>query len=233
MSRRPQRLRPANGAARDVRPFASGLAACGAWVLGTDRLQWRRLQLILVAAGVYGLSVLAQWNAVASGMADRELATWLAAFIIVTDTGVGIEAAGLAHIFEPFRQADEGADRRYGGSGMGLAIVRQLVVAMGGHIGVTSRLGEGSQLEIELPRPPAAAASAEPEALRHNVLFVEPHEREDMTHVLVVVEDDELKLIIVCRLSQHNGFRVSAAGSGEQALQALRRPERVDVVLMD
>lgn len=96
--------------------------------------------------------------------------------ISVTDTGVGIEAAGLAHIFEPFRQADEGADRRYGGSGLGLAIVRQLVVAMGGHISVASRVGEGSRFETDLPLPLAAAVGAEPEALRRNVLFVEPHE---------------------------------------------------------
>ncbi len=277
--------------------------------------------------------------------------------ISVTDTGVGIEAAALVHIFEPFRQADEGADRCYGGSGLGLAIVRQLVVAMGGHIGVTSRWGEGSRFEVELPLPVAVVVDDEPAALRHDVVLVEPHEPsaqalqahllrlgcqvqrchtaaqtrdvlagmggtaqpwlllsaespeqeavldavvdliepervivmadrmtydaervretlhlprqlsrpvtraalvsrmtaeqvtepgalqlpqslltlhelEALTHVLVV-EDDEFNRTIVFRLLQHAGYRVSAAGGGEQALQALRQPERVDLVLMD
>ena len=93
MPDRPKSAEPAFGATRAVRPLAGPFAARGAWVLGTERLQRRSLQLILVAAGVYGLSLLAQWNAVTLGMADGEHAAWLAAFI----------GAGVCAVFAAFR----------------------------------------------------------------------------------------------------------------------------------
>jgi CheY-like chemotaxis protein len=94
----------------------------------------------------------------------------------VSDTGVGIGAASLAHIFEPFRQADDGADRRYGGSGLGLAIVRELVQVMGGQIRVTSKLGEGSCFEFELPLPLAKQPPVDAPTAPHRFVFFEPHE---------------------------------------------------------
>lgn len=96
--------------------------------------------------------------------------------IRVSDTGVGIAATSLPHIFQPFRQADDGADRRFGGSGLGLAIVHQLVDAMGGAVSVQSAPGEGSHFDIALALPPAHHATEEPPALRLRVAFVEPHD---------------------------------------------------------
>lgn len=94
----------------------------------------------------------------------------------VRDTGIGIGEASKARIFEPFRQAEDGANRRYGGSGLGLAIAGQLVQAMGGRIGVTSELGRGSCFECEVVLPPARLPGREPLPLGHAVAFVEPHE---------------------------------------------------------
>ena len=96
--------------------------------------------------------------------------------VSVSDTGVGIGSASLAHVFEPFRQADDGANRRFGGSGLGLAIVHQLVGAMGGRIEATSVLGQGSCFEFELPLPAALQPPAEASPLVHRVAFVEAHE---------------------------------------------------------
>ncbi len=96
----------------------------------------------------------------------------------VQDSGVGIAPEALPHIFEAFRQGDEGAGRRFGGSGLGLAIVHQLVQAMGGRIGVHSRPGEGARFDLWLPLPAAAqqppASGADAGAARP-VAYVEPH----------------------------------------------------------
>ena len=93
----------------------------------------------------------------------------------VADTGIGIGAASLERVFEPFRQADDGANRRFSGSGLGLTISRQLVEAMGGTIRLQSELGRGTRLEIELSLPPAHTTVAAPPPLRHRVVYFEPH----------------------------------------------------------
>ena len=73
----------------------------------------------------------------------------------VRDTGPGIATDKQKIIFEEFSQADEGVARRYGGAGLGLAIVKRLANAMGGEVGLTSRLEHGSSFWVELPLAPA------------------------------------------------------------------------------
>lgn len=70
---------------------------------------------------------------------------------VVHDTGPGIPAAFLPHLFEAFRQADGSARRRHGGTGLGLAIVRRLALAMGGEVHARSVEGAGATFILELP----------------------------------------------------------------------------------
>ena len=88
--------------------------------------------------------------------------------ISVSDTGIGIDAATIGRIFEPFTQADESTSRRFGGSGLGLAICRELTQLMGGSLSVESRPQVGStfHLRLELPAGPAPAASQPPLPMR-------------------------------------------------------------------
>lgn len=91
----------------------------------------------------------------------------------VIDTGIGIASELLDHIFDSFAQADASTTRRYGGTGLGTAISKRLVVAMGGRIDVDSTLGSGSNFWFELPVGVRPSPAGSRDALKHTrVLLV-------------------------------------------------------------
>ena len=155
--------------------------------------------------------------------------------IRVTDTGRGIAPEFLPHVFERFQQADSSTTRSEAGLGLGLAIVRHLVLAHGGSIGAESDgLGRGARFTVRLPiaselarRPPGAgAASARPrstpDAAGAPLVGV---------RVLVVEDDADSREAILAALARA-GARVSSAGSVRGALAELERAP-VDVVVSD
>ncbi|WP_204069811.1 response regulator, partial [Planobispora siamensis] len=130
--------------------------------------------------------------------------------LAVTDTGIGIPAERQADLFDAFTQADASTTRRYGGTGLGLNIARQLVDLMGGTIGVDSAPGRGSRFHLTLSLPEAnAPVDAAPAAT-------------DLAGVRVlVVDDNATNRTVVGDLLATWGVRVHAVPDGHSALAAL------------
>ncbi|MCB1909227.1 MAG: response regulator [Rhodocyclaceae bacterium] len=148
----------------------------------------------------------------------------------VEDTGIGIAAADLSRIFEPFEQVDTSQTRQYGGTGLGLALCRKLVEALGGDIAADSRPGIGSTFHFELPvgrstaepddSPCDAEGEAEAQLARHAGARV------------LVVEDEPVSLEIVCALLSDLGLSVSTANDGIEGV-ARAQASPFDLILMD
>jgi signal transduction histidine kinase len=147
----------------------------------------------------------------------------------VSDSGRGIDAAFLPHVFETFRQADATASREHGGLGLGLAIARQLVELHGGTIRAESPgAGRGATFEVALP-------SAMPAGERPHRAMLTPAAGNPLflrnIRVLVVDDDDDSRTLLEMALREH-GAQVSTAQSAAEAMAAIER-ETPDVLLSD
>jgi signal transduction histidine kinase/DNA-binding response OmpR family regulator/HPt (histidine-containing phosphotransfer) domain-containing protein len=131
--------------------------------------------------------------------------------VSVQDTGIGIPADKLGSVFGRFSQADASTTRRYGGTGLGLAVSKHLVELMGGTIGVSSEPGRGSAFRFTLPLPLDRQAPAGPPP------------KADLAGVRVlIVDDNEVNRRILHEQISAWGMRNGSGGSGEEALALLR-----------
>ncbi|MDD2923490.1 MAG: response regulator, partial [Anaerolineales bacterium] len=148
----------------------------------------------------------------------------------VEDTGVGIPPERQAAVFERFTQADGSTTRKYGGTGLGLTISRQLVEIMGGRIGLESTPSVGSTFWFELTfeKQPLEKRGTAP------LLLTPVNMRE--TRVLCV-DDNQTNRTILTRMVEGFGCRIDAVASGAKGLEALRNAHRAGdpyyVVLLD
>jgi len=153
--------------------------------------------------------------------------------IQVRDTGPGIDAAFLPHVFERFRQADGSTTRTHGGLGLGLAIVRHLVELHGGTIAVDNRSdGPGAVFTIRLPLPSGElrAESLINAASVFKEIQPEPPGLQGLRILIVDDETDALDLISM-ELAQH-GAHVTGLNSAEAALESLSQ-DTFDILISD
>ena len=153
----------------------------------------------------------------------------------VSDTGMGIASEDAKKIFDEFYQVDGSYSRNYGGTGLGLALVRKMVEMQGGTIEVQSAPGEGTRFTLRFPGAVLAeqpAPPAESRAPTEVSVPAGPAEVVDRDWIILLVEDNPLNRKLARNVLRSQGFEVWEAPTGEDALNQLRR-RRPDLILMD
>lgn len=145
----------------------------------------------------------------------------------VADTGIGIPKSFHATIFQPFAQVEQGASRRYGGTGLGLTLSRQIVELMGGELQFESAPGQGSRFwfEVTLARstmPASAPAAGDTSSAREAIAAKR----------ILVAEDNVTNLLLLQELLQIDGHHVTTCASGMAALDILAEHD-FDLLLLD
>ncbi|MCC3450213.1 MAG: response regulator [Microcoleus sp. PH2017_39_LGB_O_B] len=176
----------------------------------------------------------------------------------VKDTGIGIRTEQIPYLFERFHQAEGSASRSYEGSGLGLALVKELVELHGGQISVDSVYGEGTTFTVwlhfgsthlppervlEIPAEFHASKAAveladveadlsEDEAENHNFEALEPINSETVAGTVLVVDDNPDLRFYVSGILRESGFAVLLARNGEEGF-AVAKNRRPDLIVTD
>ncbi len=157
----------------------------------------------------------------------------------VADTGIGMSASEVAHLFQPFSQADASTTRRFGGTGLGLAICKRLAEALDGSLTVESPAGRGSTFILTLDTGPlegVALVEGLTEAVNHGPR-TDPAPPMRVRARVLLAEDGEDNQKLLATILRRAGCEITIAENGrvavEQALQALSDGRSFDVILMD
>ncbi len=155
---------------------------------------------------------------------------------VVSDTGIGISNENLNRLFQTFTQADNSITRRFGGTGLGLTISRNLARLMGGDIDVESTLGAGSTFRCRLTLNVADSEQIEKFKTHEYSLTAKNNQVEVVTALTgknaLLTEDNEVNQIVATKMLEKLGIHVDIANNGKEALQRLSE-RSYDIVLMD
>jgi signal transduction histidine kinase/CheY-like chemotaxis protein len=153
---------------------------------------------------------------------------WLSCRVV--DTGIGIDPEEVERMFVAFQQADSSISRRYGGTGLGLPIARNLAERMGGTLRAGSNNGQGSVFTLEMPlalsHKPVITEEKPPATARTNAAA------SGQNHHVLLVEDNPVNQTVIEAMLRSLGYEVSVVGDGAQAVDSVRE-QRFDAVLMD
>lgn len=143
----------------------------------------------------------------------------------VHDSGIGIPAQRLEHMFDAFQQADTSISRRYGGTGLGLPIARTLAERMGGTLRAQSQPGQGSVFTLEVPLPFSQLSRPAPS-------LVLPSAPQGQGQHVLLVEDNPVNQTVIEAMLRSLGYQVSLVADGAQAVHYSSQ-QAFDAILMD
>lgn len=148
----------------------------------------------------------------------------------IWDKGVGIAEQDVKLLFQPFVQLDAGLAREYQGTGLGLALVSQIMRLHGGSVSLESKIGEGSRFTITLPWLPEQQNTQ----FKSMVTSHHPVKKTETKHTgsILLVEDTDVIISLMTDYLQYKGYRVLSAHNGMEGLM-LAKQERPDLIIMD
>lgn len=146
----------------------------------------------------------------------------------VSDTGIGIDPNKLEQMFEPFVQEEETTTREYGGSGLGLTIVKSLVDMLDGNVQVYSQKGVGTTFVVTLPVRDRERLSSENKPDQH----INPEDMFNQTLKVLLVEDNHTNAFILKAFCNKYEMQVEWAKDGLEAIERLKH-HTYDLILMD
>ena len=157
----------------------------------------------------------------------------------ITDTGIGLSSGQIVKLFQAFTQADASTTRKFGGTGLGLALTRRFCQIMGGDVTVQSVLDEGSIFTIKLPaivrETNLDAATAAVTALAALTSAEDGNgdakESSPSGNCVLVIDDDPTQRDLIHRFLVREGFRVRSASSGEEGLRLARQLRPIAITL--
>ena len=144
----------------------------------------------------------------------------------VSDSGIGLTKAEIGRLFRPFAQASRDVSTRFGGTGLGLVLVKRLATAMGGDLVVASKKGEGSTFTLTVSVGKAAGAGKAARSV------LEPASSADVSRRILCAEDNPYGRMVLNAMLTELGHRVDFVGTGDAAVSAIARGG-YDLVFMD
>jgi two-component system, sensor histidine kinase len=146
--------------------------------------------------------------------------------ISVIDSGIGMDEEFQTQLFQKFVQEDKSVARKYGGTGLGMSICKQLIELMGGKINVKSKKDIGTTIEVELMFELGSQADVpvvNPIVANHEIL---------RNKNILLVEDNEMNRLVACEALSHYGLHITEAINGLEAVELIKN-KKFDIILMD
>ncbi|MES2769802.1 MAG: HAMP domain-containing protein [Bdellovibrionota bacterium] len=153
----------------------------------------------------------------------------------VTDTGIGIPSDKQKLIFEAFQQADGTTSRKYGGTGLGLTISREIARLLGGFIEVESEPGQGSSFILTLPLKFTGIDSSPTNYVEEPMTIVEdvPLDADFTGYNILIIDDDLRNIFALTTILKSRGMNVVFAENGKEGIKTLKQNANTNLILMD
>lgn len=155
--------------------------------------------------------------------------------IAVMDTGIGIAPENISRLFQPFVQIDSALNRQHAGTGLGLALVKQIVELHGGRVGLRSELGVGSCFFIDLPCTPEVTLGGNqtmPVVMNQDDPAATDAHATARSPLILLAEDNPANISTIVSYLEAKGYHVLLARNGQEAVE-LTQAESPDLILMD